>query len=108
MPRSATHWRTTTDRHGRRVDYIVSDECTVADVCLVSIRDPQSDLPSRRMVRARAGGWIKREFDPEIDGPIPARGLIVWGGCKFDRPSLAEAWQIDRVSAAAIEAAINA
>lgn len=103
--RSATHWRHVTDRHGRTVRYVVSNECTVQSVGLCSVHDPMSDLPSRRMVRT-ADGWIKRDLDPDCDGPYPEIGLIVYGTSKFDRPGLDEAHDLDKVAADAIAAAV--
>lgn len=103
--RSATTWHKTIDRHGRTILYITSDECTVSDIALCSVYDPMSDLPSRRMVRC-GDGWTKRDFDEE-DQPYPSHGLIVYGRSKFDRPSIVEAYNFDRIAAAAIEAATN-
>lgn len=106
--RRATHWHVTTDHKGRRVEYITSDECTVAVAALVSIHDPHSDLPSHRLVRDPETGWRRRDLDPDVDAPYPAMGLIVYGISKFDRPDLAEAATLDRTATDAIKATANA
>lgn len=113
--RSATHWRSTTDEFGRTIQYITSNECTVDSVCLCSEYDPDSDLPSRRMVRRNletpddiaTRNWRMERLDPDIDGPYPKTGLTIWGRSKFDRPTLNEAKKLAPTAVKAImEAAL--
>ena len=84
--RSHTQWHSTTDELGRQINYITSDEVDVPAVGICSINDPTSPVSSYRL-DWRTG--VQQGFDPDEDD-TPAKGLIVLGSHKGDRPNLHE------------------